>query len=56
MIISNSQVSTISVKRNGSANRFSNGILVNFKIMFAAFCFLYVNDLKAVPLYYDLRF
>jgi hypothetical protein len=24
--------------------------------MFAAFCFLHVNDLKAVPLYYNLRF
>jgi hypothetical protein len=24
--------------------------------MFAAFCFPHVNDLKAVPLYADLRF
>jgi hypothetical protein len=24
--------------------------------MFAAFCFLHVNDLKAVPLQYNLRF
>jgi hypothetical protein len=24
--------------------------------MFTAFCFLHVNDLKAVPLYDDLRF
>jgi len=51
-----SQVSEIGVKRNGITHRFSNGIFVNLKIMFAAFGFLYVNDLKALPLYYDLRF
>jgi hypothetical protein len=51
-----SQIPKISVKRNRIADAFSNGILVNLKTVFAAFCFLRVNDLKAVPLYYYLRF
>jgi len=51
-----SKVSKISVNRNRITHRFSNGIFVNIKIMFTAFCFLYVNDKKAVPLYYNLRF
>jgi len=56
MILFYSQVPKIGVKRNGIANRFSNGIFINLKIMFAAFCFLHVDYLKAVPFYYDLCF
>ena len=56
MILFYSQVSEIAVKRNGIADGFSDAILVNLKIMLAAFCLLYVNDLKAVPLCYDLCF
>jgi hypothetical protein len=50
------QVSKISVKRDRIADAFTYGILVNLKIMPAAFCFLRVNDLKSAPLYYYLRF
>jgi hypothetical protein len=56
MILFYPQVSKIGIKRYGIANGFSNSIFVNLKIMFTAFRFLYVNDLEAVPLYYDLRF
>jgi hypothetical protein len=56
MIFFYSQVSKISIKGNRIAYGFSNGILINLKIMLAAFCFLYVNDLLAVTLYYYLCF
>ena len=56
MILTYSHVSKIGIKRNRIADGFSNGIFENHKIMFAAFCFLHVNDLTAVPLYNNLRF
>jgi len=56
MIVFYSQVSKISVKWNRITDGFSNGIFINLKIMLAAFCFLRVNDLLAVPLYYYLCF
>ena len=56
MIAFYSQVSKIGVKRNRIAHQFPNGVFVYLKIMLAAFCFLYVYDLKALPLYYYLRF
>jgi len=56
MILLYSQVSKISIKRDRIAHRFPNGVFVNLKIMFTALCFLHVNDLKATPLYYNLRF
>jgi hypothetical protein len=56
MVVFYSQKSKIGINRDGIADGFPNGIPVNLKIMFAAFCFLHVNDLKAVPLYYYLRF
>ena len=56
MIVFYSHIPKITVKRNGIADGFSNSVFVNVKIMYAAFCLLYVNNLKAVPLYYDLCF
>ena len=56
MILFYSQVSKISVNRNRITDGFSNSIFINLKIMFAAFCFLRVNNLLAVPLYYYLCF
>jgi len=56
MILLYSQVPKISIKCNRITDGFPNGIFVNLKIMFAAFCFLYINDLLVVPLYYNLCF
>ena len=56
MILFYPEVSEIGVKRNGITDRFSNSVFIYFKIVFAAFCFMYVNNLKTAPLYYDLRF
>jgi len=56
MILFYPQIPKISVQRNRIADGFSNGIFVNLKIMFAAFCFLHVNNLLTVPFYYNLRF
>jgi hypothetical protein len=49
-------VSKICLKHNGNADRFPYGVFVDRKIMLAAFCFFYINDLKTLLLYYDLRF
>jgi hypothetical protein len=55
MILLYTQVSKIGVKRNGIADGLPDGVFVDLKIMFTAFRFLYVNDLTAVTLYYNLR-
>jgi hypothetical protein len=51
-----SQVPKVSIKRNRFAHGFPNGVFVDLEIMFAAFGFLHVYDLLAVPLYYNLGF
>jgi hypothetical protein len=48
-------VSGIGVNRYRIADALPNRIFKYFEIMLAAFGFLYVNDLTAVPLNYDLR-
>jgi hypothetical protein len=50
------QVSKIGVKRNRIADVFSNRIFIYLEVMFAAFGFLYVDNLLTVPLNNDLRF
>ena len=56
MIFLYSKISKICVKRNGITDGFPYGIFENFKIMFAAFCFLHINDLLAVAFYDNLSF
>jgi hypothetical protein len=51
-----SQISKISIKRNGITDGCPNGIFVNLKIMHAPFRFFCINGLIAFPLNYDLRF
>jgi hypothetical protein len=55
MVLFDSLVSKIGVKRNRIADAFSYGVFIYLKIMFAAFGLLYVDDLQTVPLNYDLR-
>jgi hypothetical protein len=54
MVLLYSQVSKISVNWNRIADVISHGIFIYFEIMFAAFSFLYVDDLQAAPLNDDL--
>ena len=51
-----SQVPEIRIKRDSIADWIPNSVLVNFEIMRAPFRFLHVNNLKRVPLDYDLCF
>ena len=51
-----SKISKIGINRNRTANGFPNGVFKYFEIMFATFRFLHIDDLKAVPLYDNLRF
>jgi hypothetical protein len=55
MVFVYSQVSKIGVKRNRTTDAFPDGIFIHFEIMLAAFGFLHVDDLQAVPLNDDLR-
>ena len=55
MILFYSQISKIGIKWNRIADVFSNGLFIYFEIMFAAFGFLYIDDLQAAPLNDDLR-
>jgi hypothetical protein len=55
MVLLYSQVPKISVKRNRTADVFPDGVFIHLEIMLAAFGFLYVDDLQAVPLNDGLR-
>jgi hypothetical protein len=55
MVFVYSQISKVSIKRNRIADVFPDGIFIHLEIMLAAFGFLHVDDLQAVPLNDDLR-
>jgi hypothetical protein len=55
MVLFYSLVSRVSIKRYRIADTFPDGVFKHLKIMCAAFGFLYINDLQAVLLGYDLR-
>jgi hypothetical protein len=55
MVFFYSLVPAVGVKRYRIADAFPNRLLKHLEIMFAAFGFLCVNDLPAVPFNDDLR-
>ena len=55
MVFFYSKISKISVKRYRIADAFPYCFFIYLEIMFAAFGFLYVDNLQAVPLNDDLR-
>ena len=55
MVLLYSQISKISVKRNRITDAFPDGVFKYLEIMLAAFGFLHVDYLQAVPLNNDLR-
>jgi hypothetical protein len=55
VIVFYSKVSKVAVKRDRFTDPVPNGVFIYFEIMFAAFGFLYIDNLQAVPLNDDLR-
>ena len=55
MVLVYSQISEIGVKRNRITDVFPDGVFKHLEIMLAAFGFLHVDDLQAVPLNDGLR-